>query len=259
MSDLADLQKRFLGFLTDRGGDIRDLVVEDQGISASTRLDLYRSAYRLRLREAIDTDHEVLGRYLGDELFDRMVQEYIACYPSRFSSLRNFTVHLPVFLRETAPFSEHPVLAEIAAFERLLLDVFDAPDLPRAGVNRLRVLTRDQWPGLRLRFHPSVQLFNTRWNSVECWRALKEERQPPTAAPKARETHWLLWRGWDRLSHFRPLADSQHAMCVAALHGRNLSELCERMTAWLPEEQVSEHMLKQLRGWLDEGLVTRLL
>ena len=169
MSDLADLQKRFLGFLTDRGEDIRDLVVDDQGISADTRLHIYRNACRLRLRGAIDTDHEVLGRYLGDELFDRMVQEYIARYPSRFFSLRDFTAHLPVFLRETAPFSGHPIVAEIAAFERLLLDVFDAPDLPRAGVNRLRGLTLDQWPGLRLRFHPSVQLFNTRWNSVESW------------------------------------------------------------------------------------------
>lgn len=258
MSDLADLQTRFLGFLTDRGGDIRDLVAEQGGVSADIRLEIYRKGYRLRLREAIDTDHEVLGSYLGDELFDRMVGDYIGRYPSQFFSLRDFTVNLPIFLRETAPFSEHPILAEIADFERLLLDVFDARDMPRANFGRLRDLTVEQWPDLRLRFHPSMQMFNTQWNSVECWRALKDGQHPPDAGPKAQKSHWLLWRGRDRLSQFRPLVPSERAMLLAALHGRSFSELCEQMTEWMPEGQVSTHMFNLLQGWLHQGLVVHL-
>ena len=65
-AELAQLQSSFLQFLMGRGDPPEGLVAGHGGMAAHTRLAIYRNAYRLRLREAIETDHEILGRYLGD-------------------------------------------------------------------------------------------------------------------------------------------------------------------------------------------------
>jgi hypothetical protein len=254
MGELADLQHRFAGFLTGQGDDIRDLVAEQGEVSIETRLGIYRNAYRLRLRETVDTDHEMLGLYLGDALFEQLVDAYIERHPSHFFSLRDFTSHLPLFLREAPPFADHPILAELAAFERLLLDVFDAPDAPRANIAHLRQLSPDRWPELQLRFHPSMQLFRAEWNCVECWQALKAGETPPAASPQP-ASHWLLWRGRDRLSQFRSLPPPERALILETLAGAPLSALCERLASDLPQAQVGTHLLEVLREWLDQGLI----
>jgi hypothetical protein len=258
MPDLTELQTSFLRYLTGRGGTCKDLVVEQGGVSADTRLGIYRNAYRLRLRDTIETDHEMLGRYLGDDLFEDMVDRYIRECPSQCFSLRDFTAGLPRFLRKTPPFSDHPILSELAAFERLLLDVFDAREAPRVNLDGLRAVAPVHWPTLRLRFHPSTQLFGAQWNSVESWRALKDDNDPPAATRKAKTSHWLLWRGAERLSHFLPVSPIEHALLVAALHGEPFSAMCERMTAWVAEDQVSGQALGLLQKWLDQGLIVRL-
>jgi hypothetical protein len=257
VSDLAELQADFLRFLATGEDGMARWVTAQGGASVHARLGIYRNAYRLRLREAIDTDHEMLGRYLGDELFDQMVQGFIRSHPSHYYSLRDFTARLPAFLSEASPFADHPILSEIAAFERLLLDVFDARDLPRLALADLRAVPPERWPGLRIRFHPSLQLFAARWNSVESWRALKEGGTPPVPERRENEAYWLLWRGRDRLSHFRPLARAEHAMLMVGLHGEPLSTLCERAGEWMADAEVSAQVLESLNDWIEQGLIVR--
>jgi len=150
------------------------------------------------------------------------------------------------------------MVAELAAFERLLLDVFDARDASRVDHHALHVLAPERWPGLRLRFHPSVQLFVAQWNSVESWRAIQEGAEPPAASRKATQGCWLLWRGEDRLSQFHPIAPDEHAMMVGALHGESFAALCERMALRIAEHQVSGYALGLLQKWLSQGVIAAL-
>lgn len=259
MSDLAELEQRFLGFLTGTSPEapLRELVADQGGIPPEVRLAIYRNAYRLRLRETIDTDHEILGRYLGDELFETLVDGYVAAHPSRHRSLRDFTRELPGYLRRSEPFSDHPMLAELAAFERLLLEVFDARDADRVDLAELMALAPEAWPGMRLRFHPSVQQFRADWNSVEIWAALKAETPPPDAVRQS-VSHWLLWRGRDRLSQFRPLAFLEQKLLDLALRGANFACLCEAAGVEIAESEVSGTMLGMLSDWIGAGLIRRL-
>ena len=258
MSRLAELQQDFLRFLRDQESGLVEQVLDQGGVSARTRADIYRNGYRLRLRDAVDTDHEILGRYLGDEMFDRMVEGYIDRYPSRYTTLRLFAEHLPEYLRATAPFSDHQVLAELAAFERALLFAFDAPDEGRESADVLVELPAERWPAMRLRFHPSMQLFLANWNSVEIWQALKAEREPPPAV-SGQARHWLLWRNEERVTEFRPLDFSEHEVLQSALAGNEFAALCEQLTEWYAPEQVGEEALRLLQAWLAQGIVRNLV
>lgn len=167
METLAILQRSFLAALT--GGDKTLLLAQlaTRCVPRETGLDIYAHAYGARLREALDNDHHQLGRYLGDDLWEQLCTGYIAAHPSRYRSLRQFGDHLPEYLRTTEPFSAHPQIAELSAFERRLLDSFDAADAPYADWSELQSLPSEAWPDLRLRFQPSLQRYSAMWNSVE--------------------------------------------------------------------------------------------
>jgi len=180
MPGLADLQTRFIDFLSGKSGLITCSVAEQGNIDAGTRLNIYRNAYQIRLKQALETDHEMLGIYLGDELFELMATGYIAAHPSSFTSLRHFGDRLPEYLKQAEPFYAHPIASELAFFERRLLDVFDAPDSQRVPLSALREIPPGDWPNMKLRFHPSTRLFAAGWNSIESWKALPRN---------CRETH----------------------------------------------------------------------
>jgi hypothetical protein len=257
MQTLRELQTRFIDYLTDGSAGIESMIEAKDKAEQQTRLYIYKNAYRIRLRQVLETDHDMLWTYLGDMLFEQLVNGYIDSHPSRYNSLRYFCDQLPDYLANTAPFKQHPILAEIATFERLLMDVFDAGEADRAGLSELRALNPDDWPAMRLRFHPGVQLLQTDWNSVESWKALKDEKEPPAASNEASQ-HWLLWRDTDRLSQFRPVEKDEHALLSQALSGEAFSALCEALLDWYPVDEVSVVSLRYITEWLDQGLIAKI-
>lgn len=254
---LAELEREFYAYL--RGGPAEPVaarVAERGPASTAVRLGIYANAYSKRLTEALEADHEMLGHYLGDALWERMCSDYIAARPSRFRSLRQFGDALPGFLAAHEAFSQHPVVAELAAFERALLDAFDAADADRAAWADLLALPQAAWPGLRLGFHPSVRRLAAEWNGVPIWQALKAGREPPPATPTPGAA-WLLWRDESRITQFRALAADENAALAAMLEaGADFAALCERLAEQHAAEQVPAQALELLQGWFDTGLVS---
>ena len=256
MNGLRKLQQDFAQYLTANAGDVIVYVAEQGSLTRNARLSIYQNAYQIRLRECIETDHPILGRYLGDDLFDKMVVDYIRQYPSRYPSLRQFCTHLPDYLKANKPFRSHPIIAEIAAFERRLLDAFDAADAQPTVPADLQRLPAPDWPAMRLTFHPSVRLLATEWNSVESWRALKQEQAPPTA--QRLQGWWLIWRDQERLTQYRNLGVDGLVLYQCFRDGYTLADACELLTEHLAEEQIGPATLNHLQTWFTLGMVAAL-
>jgi len=258
VSSLRSLQTDFLAFLLSGDTRIAGEIVDQAPVGRDTRLAIYANAYRVRLRETLETDHEMLGLYLGDDLWDRMVNGYIDEHPSPYRSLRQYGDALPEWLRNKPPFADYPQIAELAHFERRLLVSFDAADASRADTAELSALPAAQWPGLRLRFHPGVQPFQVDSNCVEIWEALKAGHTPPDAAIQP-DSRWLLWRGEDRLTQFRSLPAEESALLYHFLTGGDFAGACERLLSAHSEGSVPQVALEILTGWLEIGLVRDLV
>lgn len=258
MTDLATLQQQFMQVL--QGGESGQLLqqVIDQGsIDSQSRIDIYRHAYQQRLKISIESDHEILGLYLGDELFDKMVAGYISSYPSQQSSLRYFAEQLPRFLSEQEPFNQYPVIAELARFERLMLAAFDARDADVVGSQVLNDIEYQDWPGLQFRLHPSVQCFQSQWNSVSVWQALKQGQTPPE--PFNQNNAWLIWRNTERLTEFMSLDNWQMIILQSMIEGRSYAEICESLADELTVEQISESSLQCVINWLQSGIISQVI
>ena len=126
--------------------DMLAQVSADARPSAAARLAIYANGYRLRLLEALDTDFSALHTLAGDELFEQIGRAYIDAHPSEHFSIRYFGQHLSAFLAQTAPYTETPVLAEMAALEWALTLAFDAADDPVLTEASLAMLPAESWP-----------------------------------------------------------------------------------------------------------------
>lgn len=255
---LAELQKHFLAYL--QGSDqvqFSDYILTQGEISDEQRLAIYRNAYRIRLKDVILVDHPVLSAYIGDIWFDKMTDEYINIHPSQYYSLRQFADHLPQYLNHHAPFLDHPQIGELARFERLLLTAFDAADAERATTEELSTLSPTLWPSLTLRFHPSVQLFQSEWNVPLIWKAIKNEQDPPIAIKE--KCHWLIWRNTERLTEFHRIDDVSLTLFENFNQGYDLAYNCEQILALMIEDDVSSRVVSDLLGWLSNGLIHALI
>ena len=252
---LEKLQHEFLQHLLEKESTIAEYIVTQGKVDVATRLGIYSNAYKLRLKDAIENDHEILGLYLGDDLFDLMAAGYIQCRPSHYTSLRDFCAYLPEYLKDTQPFSATPIISEIAAFEQSLLFAFDAANADCVSIRDLTAIPQEQWPEMKLRFHPSMQIFHSNWNAVQSWQALKADKTPPIQEEGS--AYWLIWRNHERITEFRFLPLDEHAMLNGFLHGQNFAEVCERLLEHHAEEEVAPTVIKHITSWLEIGIIAK--
>jgi len=250
---LHQIQHQLMDFLIKDDQTIEQEIMTQGNVDNKTRLNIYKNAYFSRLRDVIDTDHEVLGLYLGDKLFEQMVAGYIKINPSNNTSLRQYADKLPDYLQQFPPFSEHPILSELAHFERMLLTAFDAQEADRFNRQSLQEIPHENWPTMSFRLHPSVQICQFQWSTVESWQALKAKKNPEQAVKSPKQ--WLLWRNSERLTEFRSLEFVEQHLIDMLLHGNDFSSLCDYLLEINTDEDASNVALSYILKWVDQGIL----
>lgn len=186
------------------------------------------------------------------------MKSYIKANPSKHTSLRDYCENKPNYLKQTPPFSEHPILAELARSEQTLLFSFDANNASIAEWEQLNSLKPEDWPNLKIHFHPSLQIFETKYNCVEIWQALKQQ-VTPSPVMKHGFTAWALWRNPERITEFRSIERCEVTSIRAFLKGKTLAEVCELLLADYGENEVSKVVVHFLTQWLSRHQVAYLL
>lgn len=120
-------------------------------------------------------DHALLRAYLGDEMFDEMGHAYVKARPSEHPNLRWFSSGLPAFLKSTAPYSDHPVLSDLASLEKALNDAFDGPETSVLALIDIASFTPEIWNDLKFRAHPTTSRLDLATNAFAIWLTLKND------------------------------------------------------------------------------------
>jgi hypothetical protein len=257
MSGLRQLQRDLQQHLVGEPSAIADAIVDAPPLAVDERLGIYRNAYGVRLIEALDDTYPVLHAVLGDEDFAELGEEFIAAHPSVHRSIRWYGSELADFMFRCPPFSEQPILSEIARFEWKLAEVFDAPDAAVLGRESLQAVEPQAWPDLAFRFHPSVRRMTLEWNTVNVWQAANGDQEPPQPEPAPQPVQWLLWRQ-DLKNYFRSLDAAEGSALDAAQRGLSFVDLCAAMADSLTEEEIPLRAATLIGTWADSGIIVGL-
>ena len=255
MPELRQLQQSFMDYLVGDSSPVLEQIESTADTSAQQRLDIYASGYRLRLKEAIMTDYERLHFYLGDESFELLMDRYIDKHYSPHTSLRYYSEYIEALLADQKPFSELPVLAEIASIERAFNDSFDAANCSTVEIEHLAQVQAENWPGLRLQFHNSLRVLPCEYNSFPVWKALSEEQTPPELIKEG--SNWIVWRK-GLVSRYRTLSTAEADALALAIAGGNFSEICENLLNYFDEEATPHQAIAFLQTWVNEKMVCQL-
>ena len=134
---LAELQTKFQAGILENDRTVLASIVDLRKTDRATLFAVYYDAYRMRLAEFLSNDFPILRTCLGDELFGRLVEDYILSAPSRQRNARWYGARLPDSMHETAPWRWNRSAIDLARFERALSDAFDAADAPSSSIDAL--------------------------------------------------------------------------------------------------------------------------
>jgi Putative DNA-binding domain len=250
---LTELQENFQRALLLHADTLLPQIADGPREPKARLLGIYRDAYILRLIEFVENDHPLLHAYLGDDAFDAMARGYAAAYPSRHRNAKDFCTRLPQYLSETGPYAAHPEIAELAALEKALNDVFYARDAAAIGIGALAGFAPEDWASLRFKPHPSAMTLWPGTNAADIWSALKRGAEPPIAVQTG--PHCLLvWR--QDVPKFRVLKEEEAMLWDEAASGVRFGVLCEMAAIYCDPDRAASRAAAYLQSWLSSGLLS---
>src|SRR5471032_777550 len=141
---LPELQQQFQQRVLTRRGLIGPELIGSAEPDFDARLGAYVEGYRSRLVEALGATYPALKATLGEQKFGQSMRDYIETTPSRHYSVRYYGAAVSD-LMEGSGSDGSRVLADLARWEWLLAEVFDAPDDDSLGVEALGAVPPDAW------------------------------------------------------------------------------------------------------------------
>lgn len=258
MKSLSDIQTKFKNAVL-KGNDASflDEIEEGGKISPAQRLYIYSHAYKARFSEVLQEDYPVIHTMVGDEVFANICNDYIDMFPSKKPSLRYFGIHMEQYLKNHEVYSKNPVLAELAKFEWLFNDVFDAKDDASITFEDVAVIPQEAWTTLRMKFHPSFKMNMYKWNVPAIWSSVKEDENNPVMPEQYPELSCCIqWRS-ELVCYFRSLDKDETKALKIAADQKTFPEICEI----LYEDHGDQAPLRAaelFKNWISEGLICDL-
>lgn len=225
-----------------------DPFVAGDAQSVAARLAIYEQAYRARLKEALAVAYPVLKKLLGPQSFDASAAAYIAAKPSIHRSIRWYGAGFDCGF--------HGMQADLARWEWLLAEVFDAADDTSMAAEDLARVAPAAWPDLRLRLHRTLRFYTATTNAVACWKAAGAGEPPLRPLDIDTPTSWIVWRR-DLTIRFRSMAPDEARALALLSSGESFGALCAALAVDSDALGAAVRAATLLKGWIHEGLIGR--
>jgi hypothetical protein len=235
-------------------GGLDALVLGDDRLSAEDRVDIYANMYFYRLLDVLKEDFPATLRVLGDDNFHNLATGYLLEYPPTEPSVMYCGLNLAAFLRNHPLRKDTPYIADLAALERAIVEVFHGPDAVALEADELRAIAPENWPALKLRIHPAVQILKLEYRVAELLRAIEEEREWKPAAARAVEV--IVWRRNSQV-FYRELEKVEQRAIATLQGGVTFAKICELVAEDSdPTKDPVEELNRLLARWLADGILT---
>ncbi|MGO9605179.1 MAG: DUF2063 domain-containing protein [Candidatus Binataceae bacterium] len=224
------------------------MVTGGPNLSRNERVQVYRDAYRLRLRDVLREDFPAIARHLGPDRFDRLVEAYLRDFPSQDPSVRHLGHAMGDFIARQHGLP--PILSDLARLEWAMIEVFDAPDSDAIDAGDLREVAQDRWADLVFVPIPALVLLRSEYQVHEVWAGTAPE------VPSRSPISIRVWRdrSWSACHAAMDLREADALKRM--LRGEPFGAICEAFED-LPAEEAARGATAMLANWLACGMIQR--
>lgn len=272
----ALFQARILAGPSEADAPLLTALRESQrGVGRDELLRVYQTGYRVRLESFLYEDHSGLRALIGDDAFERLARAFVEANPPKNRNARWYTTGLPDYMAVTPPWRDDRRALSMAAFERAMVDAFDAPNADALTIQSLANFPPEDSPRLVFEFHPSLIMLELAAGTMADYQGSDEDEEAeavegeegesveasePDAeekagsfAPDATETV-AVWRCNEETA-FRELEGDEYVALSEARAGRAFGEICQ-MAAFQQSGDIAPERLAQfLASWFEDGMV----
>jgi len=247
------------------------VVVGDDRLAATARLDIYANMYFFRILDVLRGELPRVRTAVGDDAFHDLITDYLLAVRPAHPSLREVGAGLPGFLAQHRLGLERPWLAPLARLERAHRALFDGPDAEALTVEGVRALGSDAFGGLEVALVPCHAILAHAYALDPVWEPLGAGQ---AVAPAPSPEVLVVWRQGLAVRH-RVVGDvAEQAMLGLAEGPATLGALCETFVtaapagqdqAWLQERaggdrdaalaSLAAGAFQVLARWIDDGLL----
>lgn len=191
MPSLRNRQLNFLDALFDRELPVPDGVTGPSGRPAGNRFDVYRNNVASSLIDALEAVYPAVCAICGSDFFREMARQFALENPPASPVLIVYGAGLPGFIDRFEPASGLDYLSDVARVEWAWAQAYHAADCAIADPSILTDLQPDQISGLRVVFHPSVQILSSKHPAISLWSANVATGDPQQDVLSHSDIKWL--------------------------------------------------------------------
>jgi hypothetical protein len=241
----AELQQSFAAAV--RGQPLELPIRAATAARAGSGLAVHRNNVTSSLIKVLTARFPVVRRLLGEDCFLESARRFIVAEPPRSPLLLQYGDGFPEFLRSIG---DDACIADIADLEVARGNAYHAADAVSLPPQAFAAILTERVAGLRLTFHPSMSLLQSRFPTVSLWQANQEAGdatvpQGPEAALIARPM--LEVEIWN-------LPPGGFAFLTALRRGATMAEAAEAAMDAAPEFDLAVNLSVLIKANIVTGL-----
>lgn len=169
MPTLHELQSRIRDAIFDDIPVMLQDQIQQNTITTSTGLGIYRNNVFTNLREALRTMFPVINKLVGDDFFRYAAIEYIHNHPSPAGDLNQYGESFADFLAGFTPARELVYLPDVARLEWIAHRAYHAEDVPALNRQRLELIPPHAYADLKFILNPACALLESDYPIHRIW------------------------------------------------------------------------------------------
>jgi hypothetical protein len=225
-------------------------------LSGVEELEIYREQFWFRHTDSLVEDFPGVGGIIGQEAWQRLVEEYLDEHPPLSSTLRDLGDRLPAFIQTRTWLAERALTYDMARLEWAHVEVFDAEDVPRLDPAKLATVPEDAWETARLVSDPGLRVLHFEYPVVALRQELLKAKTSETsiALPDRRPNDVAVHRRL-YLIHHDALSPDAFALLSRLATGTPLGQACAEAAAsvGISVEALGQNLEAWFADWARRG------
>ena len=228
--------------------NLEQTVLPSDELTPLDRISIYANMYFWRLNEVISNEYPTVSHLLGEELFNKIVKDYVTHHPSTNYNLNQLSNKFPLYLLNEAKELPHQqFVSAVATVERAMEDVFDARHVERIPMETLQTIPAEKWADIHLQFNPALCLLELDYPVNAYMTAVREDRHMDIPQPE--KTFVVVYRCNYKV--WRDDLDQDRYLLLSRLKGGETLGAALEACALLPDVDIDK-LTGNLGKWFKE-------